>query len=143
MTRNKLLQLLGSFFGWPLLVKKPSPIHGTGIFATRDIEAQETFYYVHQEFLFNKPRERCARLNQNTWICDERVLNYVNHSCNPNTLFVRTLGSVIYPRLRAKRVIEAGEEITVDYNRTEGDDATQVKCNCQAQNCRGYFLRKE
>jgi len=47
------------------------------------------------------------------------------------------------PALTDTQLIRAGEEITVDYDRTEGPDAARVKCYCQARNCRGYLLRAE
>ena len=38
--------------------------------------------------------------------------------------------------------IEAGEEITCDYNETEVG-GRRVDCACRGVNCRGYFLRKD
>lgn len=121
-------------------IKKPSRIHGTGIFTTRDIGRGETFYRISFDKLFHEPHARCARIGEALWVSDEEVLNYVNHSCNPNAFLDLTKET---PRIVARCKIKTGEEITVDYNRTEGLDATRVECNCQAQNCRGYFLRKE
>ncbi len=125
------------------LVKKPSRIHGTGIFTERQISDRETFYEIPLSKVFNKPLPRCARIATNLWVSDEEVLNYVNHSCNPNSELSTLIDASSTPCLFSLRPILAGEEITVDYNRTEGPDAIRIKCECQSENCRGYLLRRE
>jgi hypothetical protein len=135
--------LLRLFMREPLLVKRPSPIHGTGIFTTRDIEPLEAFYEIPLRKTFQEPHARCAHLRSGIWVYDETVLNYVNHSCEPNA-GIWDIG-ICYrdrPHLRAKRFIRAGEEITVDYNLTEAG-GNKVPCNCRSERCRGYFLRRE
>ncbi len=122
----------------PFLFKVPSEIHGTGIFTQRDINKGEVFYDIPLKVLFHELRPRCAFIGNNSWVSDEEVLNYINHSCDPNT----KLDLTIEPRLVAVRTIRMGEEITVDYNLTERG-GNRVSCNCQSSNCGGYFLRKE
>jgi SET domain-containing protein len=128
-----------------LLVKQPSTIHGTGMFTTQDIPAGRVFYDIPK-------RERSFGFVRNwayikgVWINDPDVLNYVNHSCNPNT---RLDTGIPYttrdPCLISLRSIRKAEEITVDYNRTEQaeDTGTRIKCNCSSSNCKRYFyIRK-
>jgi len=55
---------------------------------------------------------------------------FLNHSCAPNARLVAR--TVI-----AARPIEAGEEITFDYNTTEYDMASPFDCRCGAKGCRG------
>jgi hypothetical protein len=58
---------------------------------------------------------------------------YLNHSCDPNA-YVRYHGTAI--DLVARRPIETGEEITVDYliNNAGGD---AWECKCRSERCRG------
>ena len=44
------------------------------------------------------------------------------------------------PKLIAIRSINVGEEITVDYGKTELKK-NKIKCNCGSKNCKGYFYR--
>lgn len=122
----------------PFLLKLPSKIHGLGIFTSRDIREKEEFYIVPTNQVFHKATPKCAYIGNNTWVSDEQVLNYVNHSCEPSAL----LKVMNTPRLISRRLIRAEEEITVDYNLTE-QGGNKVPCNCRSQNCRGYFLRRE
>jgi len=118
------------------LVKKQSKIHGTGIFTTREIDEGEIFYKVPLENTLKSPKPRCAFVGNNTWVDDEKVLNYVNHSCESNALL--EIGEK--PRLVALRNIISKEEITVDYNRTEVN-GVRTRCNCGSSKCVGYFLK--
>jgi hypothetical protein len=116
------------------LIKKASEIHGEGIFSNKKIRKGEVFYNIPLDFVFNEPKPRCAYIGKNNWVCDEEVLNYVNHSCNPNSRFdLETLS------LLAIRAIAPEEEITVDYNLTENGNK-KITCNCNNLNCRRYFL---
>lgn len=120
------------------LSKRKSAIHGTGIFAGRDIEKEEIFYNVPMDSIFDKPRFRCAYIGKNRWVDDEEILNYINHSCDCNSI----LDISDEPKLIAKKKIKVGEEITVDYDQTE-KGGVKIVCHCGSVNCRGYFLRKE
>lgn len=56
-----------------------------------------------------------------------------NHSCNPN---LRVSG---FNKLVARRAIDKGEELTIDYGSISvGSGVTIIEnCNCGSQNCRG------
>ena len=57
---------------------------------------------------------------------------YLNHSCSPNAMVnVNTL------QLIALKNIEAGEEITFDYETTDWSMKEPFNCNCGSTNCRG------
>jgi len=120
------------------LVRNSSDIDGIGIFTDRNIEKGEVFYKVPVGSVFNEPKSKCAHIGNNTWVPDGLVLNYINHSCDPNAI----LDISGEPKLVAKKDIEFAEEITVDYNLTE-INGTKVPCTCQSKNCRKYFLRIE
>ncbi len=57
---------------------------------------------------------------------------FVNHSCNPNARACDGHDIAI-------RVIEAGEEITVDYV-AEQVPGLRLDCKCKAPNCRGRLI---
>ena len=115
-----------------------SPIHGKGIFTSRSIKEGECFYKIPLDNILHEARPRCAFIGKNRWVSDEKVLNWINHSCDPNTKF--DIGNE--PRLIALKEIRKGQEITCDYNETE-KGGERVACNCKKEKCKGYFLRIE
>jgi len=119
------------------LRKQASPIHGSGVFAAVDFNKGAVIYEIPTNQTSSEPQKNWARIGQNTWVDDKTVLNYLNHSCNPNALLV-TGGC---PCLIAKHDILAGQEITCDYDLTE-NGSTQVKCNCGDRACRKHFKIK-
>ncbi len=58
--------------------------------------------------------------------------DFVNHSCEPNAYVCCSDRTI-----RALRVIDAGEEITFDYNCTEFDMEEGFMCRCGAERCLG------
>lgn len=61
---------------------------------------------------------------------DPERLQYINHSCDPNTFF-DTSKQVV----RILRQIEIGEELTFFYPSTEWDMAQGFDCLCGSNNC--------
>lgn len=120
------------------LVKNKSRIDGIGIFTTKEIGINSVFYQVPVESILGQPKFRCAYIGRGRWVSDENVLNYVNHSCDANSI----LDVSSLPKLVAKKKINVGEEITVDYNKTE-KNGTEVRCNCKTKKCRNFFFRVE
>ena len=57
---------------------------------------------------------------------------FVNHSCQPNTRGTDQHDVAV-------RVIEAGEEVTVDYV-AEHVPGLRMTCNCKAPHCRGLIV---
>ena len=114
------------------LVRKKSRIHGWGIFATRDIKKGERFYRVPIDVISCENKFRWAHIGEGRYVCDKKVLNWVNHSCEPNIiLFIEK----DLPMLIARKNILAGEEIVCDYNKTEIEKPS-FHCNCQGKKCR-------
>lgn len=64
------------------------------------------------------------------------VVDFANHSCNPNCRIYVALPLI---HLVALRDIAVGEEITYDYGVTMYDDPWTMKCNCGESNCRGLI----
>ena len=125
----------------PRLATGPSPVHGTGLFATAPIPADEvvmiwggtvwtrtqldaglvppcSFSFVDDDVLLAAPADG---------------LDYfVNHSCDPS---VWMAGSVT---VVARRTLGAGDEITGDYALWEAEADYRVEvCTCGAAACRG------
>lgn len=122
------------------LVKKKSSIHGKGIFTKTTIKKNTLFYKVPTTQVFNHPKRGCAFIGNNLWLSDKKVLNYLNHSCNPNTIL--SLSKTKPPSLISRKNIKAGEELTVNYTKTE-KGGNKAKCICKSKDCKGYFLRIE
>jgi hypothetical protein len=112
-----------------------SLIHKEGVFALKEIHSDKYFYSVPMDDLRNTPTPNCAKISNNTFINDPKILNYVNHSCDPNSELVLDQKGAF---LRSKRKILVGEEITLDYCATE-EKNNLVECKCKSTNCRNFF----
>jgi len=128
----------------PKSEKRPSPVHGGGLFARDAISAGEivavkggaimdaaSFALIRakvtpaeiqiEDGLFIAPRS-----------ADEVEANILclNHSCDPN---VGVRGQITFV---AMRDIRAGTELTIDYAMIDGDPAERMDCACGARQCR-------
>jgi len=119
-----------------VLKKKPSAIHGTGIFAMSKIPANEEFYLVPFNDIRKQTAPRLTRIATGMFVCDEATLNWVNHSCEPNAELVIGQNRLT---LRSTREINEGDEITVDYFLNEEQNNILV-CNCGSSKCRHFFF---
>ena len=125
----------------------PSPIHGIGVFAMRDIGKGETLYcrVVKRKWVsipfqrFDEIREDVRELILQSWpvVRDDfsflspnsttRLVNFMNHSGTPNYCALDDT---------ALRDIKKGEEITYDYS----FDADELEeCCCGSEKCKGYI----
>lgn len=118
------------------LIKGQSRIHGNGIFTTSSICKGEIFYQIPLNIIYREPHPRMARIGEGKYVSDDRVLNWVNHSCDPNTELDLSCSPAVF---RAIRDIDEDEEITVDYGKTEVG-GIKVICSCGSHQCRGMFL---
>lgn len=125
------------------IAMRPSAIHRWGVFAEESIPAHRKVIEYAGQWIdpaeakrrWARPRAYLFRYNDD-WIVDGAIggngSQYINHSCEPN-IKVRRLGRhILY---FSKRVIEAGEELTVDYEFSA--DSKRVDCYCGAPGCRG------
>lgn len=71
------------------------------------------------------------------------VARFANHSCDPNSEMQKWYVNN-EPRigLFAKRPIEAGEEVTYDYNFEWFENAEPQKCYCGSKICRGFIGKR-
>ena len=121
------------------IVVRDSPIHGQGVFAARRIEPGEVIIDGCREVLNEEavsalpPEERIfVSVVDGRNIFMKPPARFVNHSCNPNARGTDRRDIAI-------RIIEAGEEVTVDYV-AEQVPALRLECNCGAPNCRGLIV---
>ena len=119
-----------------------SKIHGIGVFATRDFNANETVLVIDDSRVVDDAHPLRPERGEYHYHCDYLagglvVLmpppeRHINSSCNPNA-FTKTVDGVRH--LVARRQIKAGEEITYDYIiDCHGGDVWQ--CNCGSPRCR-------
>jgi SET domain-containing protein len=129
----------------PKIEVRSSPIQGKGLFAKEPIATGEQLTRNGEEDYTIMTDEEFKAFTQTASSYDAMALgngmhrvskvardqdlsNYGNHSCDP-TAEMTTSG------LQAKRDIEAGEEITLDYALHSSTDWSMV-CTCGAPNCR-------
>jgi len=125
------------------LAIRPSAIHRYGVYAEERIPAnRKVVEYTGQRInrLEAKRRGEGAytylfAVNP-YWTIDGAVggsgAEIINHSCEPNLISRVMKGHILYMSLR---VIQPGEELTIDYNFS--DRSRTTPCSCGAPNCRG------
>jgi uncharacterized protein len=118
---------------------RDSLIHGRGVFAAQRIEPGEVIIdggrdVLSDEAVATLPAEERAFLGvmNGKNILMQPPARFVNHSCSPNARGTDQYDVAI-------RVIEAGEEITVDYA-DEQVPGLRIECNCKAPHCRGVVV---
>jgi uncharacterized protein len=121
------------------VIVQHSPIHGRGVFAARRIEPGEVIIEGCREALSDEAIESLSTEERAFLsVIDGRTIlmtppaRFVNHSCNPNARGTDRHDVAV-------RVIEAGEEVTVDYF-AEQVPGLRLECNCGAPNCRGLIV---
>lgn len=113
---------------------QPSAIAGKGVFTHVDIHANCDFYAAPMGSILHEHKKNCLKVTHATFIDDPHILNYLNHSCMPNSeLVIRQTGIFLH----SLRPIAAGEEITIDYFLTE-EQNNLIPCNCKTALCRGF-----
>jgi uncharacterized protein len=140
---------------------RESPIHGRGVFASRQVRKGTTILeYKGQRISW---REANARPDSNPrnpshtflfelddgMVIDPSVAGnaarWINHSCDPNCESYEDDKGRIF--IEARRTIRRGEELTYDYNLSVDGRLSKVErarfaCRCLAATCRGSLLRK-
>lgn len=127
-----------------------SPIAGVGVFAVEPFEPDELVavwggkVYTAEECsklgsVFPHCKSYPISLYDNYYMGTENLFEMddtelFNHSCAPN---IGVRGQVI---VVARRHIEAGEELTFDYDTTEIDCENEAfQCQCATSSCRGWI----
>lgn len=123
----------------PALAARPSPIHGTGLFAREALPAGTILWR------FSPATSRRFRPGEDPlwtafqdpsgglWICTDDA-RFWNHSCEPNAAPRNDLDVALRP-------LAAGEEVTYDYGLFWPAAAPPFVCACGRERCRGTILR--
>jgi hypothetical protein len=129
----------------PKLEVAPSAIDGKGLVARHRIERSELLTKQSDRFVIMSDEEfaeyassahsydamALGQGRHKVWLesRDLDLANFGNHSCEPNA----ELGA---GGLIAMKIIEPGEEVTVDYAPLSAK-TWSMRCNCGGLNCRG------
>ena len=131
------------------LAIRPSAIHRYGVYAEERIPAnRKVIEYTGQRVNRIEAKRRGEGAYTYLfavspyWTVDGAVegsgAEIINHSCDPNLRTSIMRGHILY---WSKRVIKAGEELTVDYRFS--NKIERVPCLCGAKSCRGVINLKE
>ena len=132
------------------VIFRPSPIHGTGGFANRDLaRGTRVLEYLGQKITKAESLRRCEAGNWFIFALDdefdldgnveENPARFLNHSCAPNCEAECCAGRIW---ITARRDIQAGEEITFNYGYTL-DEYREHPCRCGSPACAGYMVAEE
>jgi hypothetical protein len=141
--RSSTVKEISSWFSPKVYIAK-STIEGEGLFAKDRISKDELIavkagHIVPGKVFYALP-EACKHAGLQ--VADDlfvvpideeevpRVMNYINHTCDPNVGLRGHLETV------AMRDIEPGEELTGDYCIAYSNQFFQFTCNCGAAGCR-------
>lgn len=120
---------------------RPSPIEGSGLFATRPFAAGEVVAVLGGRVVDDAGWAAAAAQGPVSGyaIAEGRHLlqdeddpaRFGNHSCEPTTRLVDEVTLV------AGRAMQPGEELTSDYATMTADPTWSMPCHCGAPSCRG------
>ena len=122
----------------PKLEPRRSPIEGRGLYAVEPIREGETIAILggrigsDEEVRALEPPYSSAALaeNINIIIDDNSIIRFGNHSCDPNAWMIDSITEV------SQRLIDRGEEITIDYALHTAMSDWLMHCNCGSSLCR-------
>jgi len=128
---------------------RKSKIHRFGVYAAERIPAhRKVIEYTGEKIGRRETKRRGAGSItylfglDNYWTIDGAVggsgAEIINHSCEPNLRSSIRQGHILY---FSKRVIQPGEELTIDYRFSTETD--RVRCACGAPQCRGVINLKQ
>lgn len=127
-----------------------SPIHRWGVYAEETIpKGRKIIEYTGERISRKETKRRFEVREENYlftldsyWTVDGAVggsgAEYINHCCEPNCYSQILKGHILY---MAKRDIQPGEELTIDYRFDK--EVERVICKCGAPGCRGTINLKE
>ena len=132
---------------WPGLESKPSPIAGTGLFATQVFTSGQKLLPYLGKVMPSPPRSLLGQptfileIKPGAWIDGQNENNlarFANHSCAPNA-------ELVFDKeqkeawLIARQTIPVGEEITFDYGFSLAESLFHP-CQCGQANCVGKII---
>ena len=142
----------------PLYVVRRSRIHGSGVYAAREIpKGTRIVEYLGERISHAQADSRYEEKGQDDghtflFVVSSKVVidagvngndaRFINHSCDPNCETVIEGGRVF---IEALRDIKPGEELGYEYGLTwestdDPDELANYACRCGAAKCRGSML---
>jgi uncharacterized protein len=129
---------------------RSSGIHGMGLYAIKPIPSgTRVIEYLGERIAKSESLRRCEEGNPFIFSLDEEfdldgsieanLARFINHSCAPNCETEDHDGRIWVVALRD---IEAGEEMTYNYN-YDLEDYPDNPCRCGAPNCLGFMVAEE
>ena len=127
----------------------PSPLHGQGMFAASRVAKGETVVVWGGSLVGKEEADRARadgkvvmQLEDGLYSVEERgedATYFMNHSCDPNVWMAGVV------TLAARRDIEPGEELTVDYALFEASEGFvgAWECVCGSTACRGRVTGRD
>lgn len=123
----------------------PSPVEGKGVFATEPARGGDTVLVLDTSRVIDEEHplrpEEDEHEDHLAFLAGGKVVllpepeRHLNHSCDPNA-YVHTVEMEV--RVVARRPIQAGEEVTIDYLiNTHG--GSSWRCRCGTDRCRGQL----
>lgn len=113
-------------------------VKGRGVFAIRKFAQGETVVVGIQIEEVPERTIYSLQMDFNLHVNLDEPACVINHSCDPNTgVRNNQFGGYDFVALRD---IEAGEEITFDYETTEYESISVSRCLCKSLSCRGKTL---
>jgi len=128
----------------PAVAVQPSPIEGNGLFAVEPIAPGTVCVEMGGRLVDGAEMAAIAErgepysafaldANRHVIQAPDDPARFGNHSCDPN---LELAGPTT---LVARRTIERGEELTVDYTTMSDTPGWAMPCNCGAPHCRGVI----
>ena len=130
----------------PKLEAINSPVHGKGVFVIEAIKKGEVLdrwggkVYTTKQIENGESNETACQIDDDLWMADSPGVapsdsDFFNHSCDPNTWMDDEA------TMSARRDIEIGEEVTVDYALLVAHPGyvTVANCRCKSPLCRHHI----
>jgi uncharacterized protein len=131
------------------IVRGESPISGKGLFAISCIEAGRVLIRLGGQLVSTS--QLAEILATSTEYVDTLTvyqdlhlvlpsgtdIHFGNHSCDPNLWHVGPY------EIAARRRIEAGDELTIDYGTQSGVPGFSMPCSCGTASCRGVVTSND
>lgn len=108
-----------------------------GIYATRTFKARQSVMKCTVTDVFDQRRRGAVQAGEHIFVSYAGEFSRVNHSCAPNC-GIKTNDDGSY-EVVARRAIDAGEEVTLDFAMHNYDIGKQARCRCGAATCRGLI----
>ena len=87
--------------------------------------------------IVNKTALDTIQITPTLYFADRWFCRFLLHSCDPNLEI-----NLEHLQVRALRNIPVGEYLTIDYANTDDEVTFQFACECWAENCRGWILKR-